>query len=236
LAIAKDSVRLKPMTPLPSHQSELVEEALGDIYECREENVVTTEAVIAVLDKNTQPKILEELIQKRLVETTDGQVRFSSEGEQIASHVIRRKRLAERLLKDVLNLSDEHVDPAACQWEHVLSKEVTNSICTFLGHPSQSPTDKAIPPGECCQASAQEVAPIICSLDKLGAGEKGKITYLLLKRNPDLHRLLSMGLAPGAIVEVLQRYPTFVIDVNESQLAFDKSIAESIFVHPVSHA
>ncbi len=221
------------MTPLPSHQSELVEEALGNIFECREENVITAEAVREALDRHTQPQALDDLISKKLVQIIDGQVQLSPQAELIATHVIRRKRLAERLLKDVLNLSDEHVDPAACQWEHVLSKEVTNSICTFLGHPSQSPHEQAIPPGECCQSSKQEVTPIICSLDNLGAGEKGKITYLLLKKNPDLHRLLSMGLVPGAIIEVLQRYPTFVIDLNESQLAFDKSIAEAIFVHPV---
>lgn len=228
-------MQLNPMTPLPSHQSEVVEEALSDIFECQEENILKADAVRNVLDRKTQPQVLDDLLRLNLVELKDGQVELTSEGHQIASHVIRRKRLAERLLKDVLNLGDEHVDPAACQWEHILSKEVTNSICTLLGHPTQSPTDRPIPQGECCRTETKKIAPVICSLDNLTSGVSGKITYLLLKKNPELHRLLSMGLVPGTKIDVLQTYPTFVVNVNESQLAFDKSIAESIFVHPLGN-
>src|ERR1044071_4855789 len=227
-------MELTPMTPLPTPQSELLEEALSDIFECNEENVVAKDQVAEILNKKIQTNFLEELKSKGLVRFEDGKVKMSEPAEEIAAHVIRRKRLAERLMKDVLNLSDEVVDPAACQWEHILSKEVTNSICTLLGHPSLSPRDKLIPRGECCKNSITEVSAVICSLDKLGRGDRGKITYLMLKKNPDLHRLLSLGLVPGTQIELIQKVPTFVVEVNESQLAFDKSIAEAIFVHPLS--
>src|SRR4051812_8352729 len=114
---------ITPMTPLPSAQSELVEEALSEIFELHEQSLNKRTEIEPVVDKQTQPKIIEELITKRLVEDRGGNVVFTTEGARVAEHVIRRKRLAERLMKDVLNLSEEVIDPAACQWEHILSKE-----------------------------------------------------------------------------------------------------------------
>ena len=45
-------------------------------------------------------------------------------------------------------MKDELIEPAVCQWEHILSREVANSICTLLGHPRQSPRHLPIPAGE----------------------------------------------------------------------------------------
>lgn len=220
------------MTPLPTAYEERIEEALSDIYECFESGLLTEKQIVPALNEKIGEGIFEELKTAGLVEVNNGRVILDSRAEQAAHAVIRRKRLAERLLKDVLNVKDEFIDPTACQWEHILSKEVTNSICTLLGHPTQSPRDMKIPAGECCKQSAKAVAPVICSLDKLRAGEKAKITYLLMKQNPELQRLLSLGMVPGTVLKVIQRFPTFVVEADESQLAFDESIAQAIFVHP----
>lgn len=222
-----------PMTRLPNEHDELTEEALSEIFEVQESGVHEEPKVAEILNAKIKPGILEELKSLSLVKTPGGKVEMSTAGEAIAHEVIRRKRLAERLLKDVLNVKDEFIDPAACQWEHILSKEVTDSICTLLGHPSQSPRDLKIPAGECCRTAAKAVEPVICSMDKLSGGDKARIAYLLLKQNPDLHRLLSLGLVPGTVVQVIQRFPTYVVQANEAQLAFDDSIARSIFVHPL---
>jgi DtxR family Mn-dependent transcriptional regulator len=65
--------------------------------------------------------------------------------------VIRRHRLAERLFIDVLSIRDEHeVEESACKFEHILSPEVTDSMCALLGHPTECPHGSPIPPGECC--------------------------------------------------------------------------------------
>jgi DtxR family transcriptional regulator, Mn-dependent transcriptional regulator len=210
-----------------------MEEAVGEVFEALEKNINGVAGVESLLNANVRPGILAELKAEAFVEISGGRVNLTSAGSAMAQAVIRRKRLAERLMKDVLNLKDEHIDSAACQWEHILSKEVTNSICTLLGHPSQSPRDLSIPPGDCCRLARKAVTPVICSLDKLSGGSKAKITYLLLKQNPDLHRLLSLGIVPGTVLDVVQRFPTFVVQVNESQLAFDEHIAQSIFVHPL---
>ena len=223
---------LTPMTRLPSAQEESVEEALSEIYECCENNMSSEKQLQTLLDEKIKPGILEELNKGHFVDVTEGIISLTEGGTQIAHQVIRRKRLAERLLKDVLNVKDEFIDPTACQWEHILSKEVTNSICTLLGHPSHSPRDFFIPPGDCCKQVAKTIVPVICSLDKLHGGDKATIAYLLIKKNPQLQQLLSLGLTPGTGVAVIQRFPTFVVQVNESQLAFDEAIAQAIYVYP----
>lgn len=221
------------MTRLPTEQDELTEEALSEIFEAQEAGIQSAPEIKDLLDIKVKKGILDELKNKQLIEEQDHQIRFLKTGEAVAHGVIRRKRLAERLLKDVLNVKDEFIDPAACQWEHILSKEVTDSICTLLGHPTQSPRDLKIPRGECCRSVTTAVEPVICSLDKLSGGDKAKISYLLVKQNPELNRLLSLGLVPGTMIQVIQRFPTYVVQANESQLAFDDAIAQSIFVHPI---
>jgi putative ABC transport system ATP-binding protein len=76
---------------------------------------------------------------------------FTPAGEARARDVIRRHRLAERLFMDVLNIHDEaEIEASACKFEHILSPEVTDRICTLLGHPDGCPHGSPIPHGECC--------------------------------------------------------------------------------------
>ncbi len=86
-----------------------------------------------------------------LVTVSGWDVRFTPAGEKRARSVIRRHRLAERLFTDVLSMRDDAViENDACTFEHILSPELTDRICTFLGHPRSCPHGSAIPPGECC--------------------------------------------------------------------------------------
>ena len=86
--------------------------------------------------------------------------RFTGQGEERARSVIRRHRLAERLFMDVLSIRDDAaVESNACTFEHILSPEVTDRICTFLGHPTTCPHGSPIPPGECCNGARGELQP-----------------------------------------------------------------------------
>ncbi len=90
-----------------------------------------------------------------LVEMRGGQASFTPRGEQRARSVIRRHRLAERLFMDVLAIRDESsIEKNACTFEHILSPEVTDRICTFLGHPRTCPHGSPIPEGDCCLSGA----------------------------------------------------------------------------------
>jgi putative ABC transport system ATP-binding protein len=95
-----------------------------------------------------------------LVNISGWEVTFTPAGEERARNVIRRHRLAERLFTDVLSLSDElSVETNACQFEHILSAELTDRICTFLGHPTTCPHGSPIPPGPCCARGGSQPDP-----------------------------------------------------------------------------
>jgi putative ABC transport system ATP-binding protein len=82
----------------------------------------------------------------------DGRVEFTEEGRTRAVSVIRRHRLAERLFTDTLAIRDDtQIEENACTFEHMLSPDVNERICTFLGHPTQCPHGSPIPPGPCCR-------------------------------------------------------------------------------------
>jgi putative ABC transport system ATP-binding protein len=79
---------------------------------------------------------------------------FTEKGQKRAEDVIRRHRLAERLFMQTFQVSDEQeVEEQACKFEHILSAEATDRICTFLGHPETCPHGSPIPRGACCEAA-----------------------------------------------------------------------------------
>ena len=79
-------------------------------------------------------------------------IEFTARGRQRAADIIRRHRLAERLFTETLHMQDEsEVEQQACKFEHILSPDATDRICSFLGHPKSCPHGSAIPPGPCCQ-------------------------------------------------------------------------------------
>ncbi len=78
-------------------------------------------------------------------------VELTERGRHKAADIIRRHRLAERLFTDSLALESETaIEEQACKFEHILSPEATEKICTFLGHPRTCPHGAPIPPGSCC--------------------------------------------------------------------------------------
>jgi putative ABC transport system ATP-binding protein len=86
-----------------------------------------------------------------LVKVEENGEHFTPAGEERARNVIRRHRLAERLFRDVLSIHDEvEIESSACKFEHILSPDVTDRICTLLGHPDACPHGSPIPKGECC--------------------------------------------------------------------------------------
>jgi DtxR family Mn-dependent transcriptional regulator len=138
--------------------------------------------------------------------------------------------LTERLLADVLQVQGPDIDATACKIEHIISTGITESICTLLGHPRACPHGSPIPPGECCKRLKASTEPIVTSLDTLAVGATALVAYLVTSSHPHIHKLLSLGVVPGTPVRLHQKSPSFVINVNETQIALDGEIARQIYV------
>jgi len=173
------------------------------------------------------------LIQEGYVKIINSRAELTKKGREDARLIIRRHRLAERLLNDVLAVNEETMDSSACKFEHFLDEEVTTSICTLLGHPLSCPHGKAIPPGDCCEKTSKEIRPVVMPLTDLRSGDKAKVSYIVTKYHERLDRLSSMGLLPGVQIRLHQRQPTYIIQMGETQIALDNAIARDIYVRLV---
>jgi putative ABC transport system ATP-binding protein len=98
------------------------------------------------------PALISRLKALGLLEMRDSEVALTSMGQNRARDIVRRRRLAERLLTDTFSVADSEADSHACKFEHIISPELDQRICTFLGHPKTCPHGNPIPPGACCPA------------------------------------------------------------------------------------
>jgi putative ABC transport system ATP-binding protein len=100
-------------------------------------------------------RLLVRMSEMHLVEVRNEDVQLTPQGHQRARDVIRRHRLAERLFKDTFRIDDHEAHTQACKFEHIISTELDQRICSFLGHPKTCPHGNPIPPGECCNGHSK---------------------------------------------------------------------------------
>lgn len=162
-----------------------------------------------------------------------GKISLTDVGKEKARSIVRRHRLAEVLLTEVLDVSLGDVEGSACQFEHILNPAVTESVCTFMGHPSACPHGKRIPPDECCTKPVTEVTPLVRRMVDLSSGEEAKVFLIRSKSDATLHKLASLGVVPGARVRLHQKFPSYVISIGETRLALDEEVVSGIFVKKV---
>ncbi|MFQ6016069.1 MAG: metal-dependent transcriptional regulator [Anaerolineae bacterium] len=207
-----------------------IEEMLEAIWTLEEEGKRRATDIIHTSISSGGSDVLAELIRRELVTQENDQVFLTKQGQEQAEQTVRRHRLAERLLMEVLQLEEAHAEESACRFEHVLSPEVTDSVCTFLGHPPLCPHGKAIPRGPCCVRFQKEMRPLVMPLTDFELGREGRIVFVTAKYPTRLDRLAALGVIPGSTVRVHQRHPTYVIKVGETEIAIEGDIAGEIYV------
>jgi len=168
-----------------------------------------------------------------LFEMEDNRMVLKDRGEEKAREIIRRHRLTERLLREIFEMSEEQVEEEACKLEHILSPAVTDSVCTFLGHPPTCIHGKPIPRGDCCSKFKKEIKPYVIPLEDLGLSEEGRIVFIAPKSHQRLDRLSTLGIAPGSIVRMHQKNPSHVLQIGETTIALDRDIVKDIYVKKV---
>jgi DtxR family transcriptional regulator, Mn-dependent transcriptional regulator len=159
----------------------------------------------------------------------DRTVGLTAEGRRRAEQVMRKHRLAERLLVDVLGVEREHVHEEACRWEHVISDRVEHKLVEFLGNPSTSPYGNPIPGaeyddvGELTNLDEVEPGPVVVH----------RISELLQSDHEVMRRFDEHGLRSGRTVSVRREDGEVVIDVDGEAIRLAPDAARLVYV---SHA
>lgn len=173
---------------------------------------------------------IDELEKSGYVKLIKDKISLTEKGEEEGRKIVRRHRLAERLSADVLDVKKKLIHPLSCQFEHLLHEGLEENICILLGHPKFCPHGKPIPAGECCQKSKENISKTVSSLNNLEANQKGKVAYIHTRHHQQLQKLMAMGVLPGIAITLIQKFPSYVFQIGQSQFAIDKELASAIYV------
>lgn len=214
---------------------------LRTIYELEEEGIVPLRARIAERLAHSGPTVSQTVSRMErdglLALAGDRHLELSVKGRQRAVRVMRKHRLAERLLVDVLGLEWEYVHEEACRWEHVVSERVERKILKILGEHRESPYGNPIPGlDELGEPLNEEFRRGVINLVELVATGAGVATVRRIGEHAQvdpeaLHLLVLAGLMPGQRV-LLRREGSWIVVVREgAEEATGVSLPEDVAAH-----
>jgi len=207
-----------------------IEEALGVIWTSIQRGEDDFETVSKTVKQGVGENIIDELLNGKYIIKEDNKIKLTDTGEDLGKQLTRRHRLTERLLADVLDFDRQAIEKIACDLEHNLSTDLADSICTLLGHPKQCPHGNPIPEGNCCKNSSSKIESIVVPLSKIDIAEEVTLSYIVTTNHDYMHKLLSLGMVPGTKLKLHQKFPTYIVKFNETQIALDGAVANLIYV------
>lgn len=215
---------------------------LRTIYELIEDGVPPLRARIAEQLGHSGPTVSQTIARMErdglVVVEPDRTLRLTDHGHETAMRVMRKHRLAERLLTDVIGLDLPHVHDEACRWEHVMSERVERRVLELLGEPTDSPYGNPIPGldelgvaspgGPVTTARGQSVA------DAVAAGVT-RATVVRIGENPQalqdfLEVAVELGLLPGATVQLEQVEDGILLTTDRGSMVVPGDAARHLFV------
>ena len=217
---------------------------LRTIYELVEEGITPLRARIAERLHQSGPTVSQTVARMErdglLTVEGDRHLELTGEGLSLATRVMRKHRLAERLLTDVIGLDWELVHEEACRWEHVISEEVERRLLELLDHPTESPYGNPIPGlselGE--EDSAETFRAGVEPLVRVLTGEPvrvevRRISEEMQKDESLMHALRRVGAMPGEVVSASGSDAGVSLGSTGETAELDLEAAEHIFVRRV---
>ncbi|MBM3659137.1 MAG: metal-dependent transcriptional regulator [Actinobacteria bacterium] len=208
------------------------EEYLEQILELEEEGTVPMRARIVErlgLSAAAVSETVNRLVDNGYAELReDRSIRLTAQGRDLATTVVRRHRLAERLLLDVIGLEWEKVHREADRWEHVISDDVEAKLIELLGDPATCPHGNPIP-GTARALPDRAITPLIDAAP--GATEVARVSEKLEISDDHLHFVAHARLIPGAAVTVVERTPEgVVVQTTDGDHTVPLDVAQQLYV------
>lgn len=217
---------------------------LRTVFELEEEGITPLRARIAERLGHSGPTVSQTVARMErdglLAVAGDRHIELSDEGRRLATRVMRKHRIAERLLVDVIGLEWEFVHDEACRWEHVMSDRVERKILALLADHAESPYGNPIPGlDEFGEALGEDFRTGLSTLSEVAVGQPTTVTVRRIGEPAQVdHEALSLltaaGLLPGQLV-VVRRDGTRVIAAlsgadEASGVSLPDDIASHVFV------
>ncbi|HSE83972.1 MAG TPA: metal-dependent transcriptional regulator [Thermodesulfobacteriota bacterium] len=213
--------------------SPAVQDYLKAIYKLqKQDEKVSTSAIAERLELSnaTVTAMIKKLAEKKLLKHTSYHgVVLTDEGRKTALEVIRRHRLVELFLKEILGLPWDKIHAEAEKLEHVISDELLERIDSILGHPKTDPHGNHIPTKDGMMPDSQDNCPLV----DVEVGETVVINSVS-DSNPDKLQFMSkLGLFPGVVIHISDKPPfegDLFIKVGSTEHRLPREVAKNIFV------
>ena len=199
---------------------------LRTVFELQEEGVPPLRARIAERLGQSGPTVSQTVARMErdgLLEVgPDRRITLTETGQLQATRVMRKHRLAERLLADVIGLDWEDVHAEACRWEHVISDKVEQRLIQLLDHPTQSPFGNPIPglrelDPEIPQAAPSQTIGLLQVVAEATTRHTVAQIAEALQEDPGLMTTLRRsGVSPGATITASREVPGGLITVGSA--------------------
>ena len=205
------------------------EEYLEKLWEMKEQRRHMVDDLESVMDSTFDMHLVHELALDDLVELAgdNGKITLTDIGEKRARQIIRAHRIGERLIYDIFGGDFEK---GACEFEHTNTVEIIDGICTLLGHPRECPHGMPIPEGECCRNSVKMTPNLVSPVTEMEIGQSARIAYINCRDDRQMHRLNGQQIRPGTVIKLHQKYPCFVVECENANIALDEEIVSNICV------
>lgn len=230
---------------MSGHLIDTTEMYLRTILELEEEGVVPMRARIAERLDQSGPTVSQTVARMErdgLVEVAgDRHLELTDEGRRLATRVMRKHRLAECLLVDVIGLEWEQVHAEACRWEHVMSEAVERRVMELLRHPKESPYGNPIPGLEELGQKAG-ADPFLdegtVSLAELAPDCDSESKNVVVRRIGEpiqtdaqlMYTLRRAGVQPGAVVSVSSAAGGVLVGSGGEAAELTQDVASHVFV------
>jgi len=218
---------------------------LRTIYELEEEGIVPLRARIAERLSQSGPTVSQTVARMQrdglLVVSDDRHLELTDAGREHAISVMRKHRLAERLLLDIIGLDWRDVHVEACRWEHVMSDQVEQKLIELLGRPQLSPYGNPIPGldqlGVDLPPIAETHADLMGADQAAGRGGRFEVRRIIeiVQNQPEvMDRLKRGGIIPGAVLEFGTRGGALVAIDDSTTTELSRDVAHGIHVRPAA--
>jgi DtxR family Mn-dependent transcriptional regulator len=208
---------------------------LRTIFELEEEGIVPLRARIAERLHQSGPTVSQTVARMErdglLTVEGDRHLQLSESGRALATAVMRKHRLAECLLVDVIGLDYADVHEEACRWEHVMSEAVERKLLALLDNPTVSPFGNPIPGLDALGGETSAVLDSLTLLSTTATAEGRRITVRRISEQLQedaalLRRLADQGVRPGATMVARTVNGTVTLD----GVALPPGVAQHVFV------
>ena len=208
---------------------------LRTIFELEEEGIVPLRARIAERLHQSGPTVSQTVARMErdglLTVEGDRHLQLSETGRQLATAVMRKHRLAECLLVDVIGLEYADVHEEACRWEHVMSEAVERKLLTLLGNPTVSPFGNPIPGLDALGGETSAVLDALTLLSTTATAEGRRVTIRRISEQLQedaelLRQLADQGVRPGTTMLARSANGTVTLD----GVAVPPGVAQHLFV------